>query len=1724
LLHCLPVSCVMISTSMDNLTYTLTLEYGLNTESKLYQVQKGSTIRFVTGSSLFGMDVYFSTTYPESELNINRYEAVWRQLEWNQGSENSADDFGRYIDIKCDIAGPHMFSFCYNPGDVSLHDGIGYFLVLPTLTVGKSKKEIPLHAIQCQTVLAKLLGPFDEWEQRLRVSKESGYNMVHITPIQELGQSNSSYSIADQLTLNPIFKGKGEEYTLLDVKKLVQKMNEDWEMLVISDVVWNHTASNSSWLRTEPDCAYNMKNSPHLRPAWLLDRVLAHFGRLVANGKFEASGLPSKSRWDNEHLENLRHMLLNDILPPARFHEFFQVNIDKEVQQFADEIAELNKPSDVVLKTEQCLRILQDPNYRRLNCTLDSHALALLLFNRAVDGCSDEKERQRICVENFRRAVKDLNDNAARDCWNHLHVAVNALIGHVSYQRVQDHGPKLMDFTEYHSLFPQYFLYPGKWEASWEDEENMMYTQEGTRFMALNGWVMDDIPLTNFAEPPSMVYFRRELVCWGDSVKLRYGMSEADNPYLWRRMSSYTRKTAEIFHGIRIDNCHSTPIHVAEYMLNEARDARPELYVCAELFTSREDVDNLFVNRLGIVSLIREAMSAPTPDELGRLAHRYGGETIGSFMPYPYRPLTSSVAQAFFFDLTHDNCSPIMSKSVYDVLPTAAIVSSTCCAIGSNRGLDELIPYHIHVVNEKRLYCSWATEDESTAEKAVADGTVCMETGILKARLALNKLHLYLSTHGFTQLYVDRKTDEVHVIKRQNPITCESVVIVARNCFNPAGTASRCALLAPCTLIGDLKTILLEANVEIGELPPDCRSHPIGPRSSTESCPPLPDGEQFLTGLKNVHLKMFENLKVFNSSMIERVESISSQNSEVEFAELPAGAVLAMMVTLKPEAREAVHTLRYELALIGFNGYQSIPSEEMNNFQSSVKPLSKILEKLSLVDFSYVLYRCDEEERSEYPDQGTYFVPDYGKLTFCGLQGCISVLKEAKASNNLGHPICKNIRDGDWLADYIVARLKLNPNTVQLSEWFWEIFAIYKKIPFDLKPSYFEAIISGVYSMVCKTIVQKMSLFIGRGSDFLKNLAISSLMFCNHCKDALLPEVSHMVEFTDNCRQYSYPYQKIMPSISAGLPHFSHGLFRNWGRDTFIALPGILLITGRYDEAKYIILAYGSCLRHGLIPNLVGEGNFARYNCRDAVWWWLLAIRCYCELKKDFSILTQPVRRLFPSTDTGFSTVPIEQPLRETMQEALEAHFYGTNFREENAGPQIDEHMRDEGFNVEIGVDKSTGFVYGGNGWNCGTWMDKMGSSDLAINRGVPATPRDGSAVELIGLSYAVISWLSSAHQLKAYPFNGVRKRKSSDEVWTWENWKIMLIENFERHFWIPMQDCPDANLVELDLDLVNVRGIYKDSYKASNRWADYQFRPNFLITMTLAPDLFKVGNALCALKQAEELLLGPLGVKTLTTRDMAYNGDYDNSDSSTDYRRANGFNYHNGPEWVWIFGYFLRAKMTFAYLKNKQTSGVLDEAMSSVKKLLGPHWEHLQKSPWFSLPELTNANGSFCRDSCEAQAWSIGSLLQLHCLTLARMKLFLFLFTVFGILYSSCALLGRMQRVAAKGKLFCGAKPAAGVKVKLIDIDTGFDDVMDEKRTNANGEFYVDGQTSEITDIDPVLKIYHDCHDGKPCQRRWKVEIPKRYIASPNKQPNVFELGTINLEAYWHDEERNCV
>jgi glycogen debranching enzyme len=139
--------------------------------------------------------------------------------------------------------------------------------------------------------------------------------------------------------------------------------------------------------------------------------------------------------------------------------------------------------------------------------------------------------------------------------------------------------------------------------------------------------------------------------------------------------------------------------------------------------------------------------------------------------------------------------------------------------------------------------------------------------------------------------------------------------------------------------------------------------------------------------------------------------------------------------------------------------------------------------------------------------------------------------------------------------------------------------------------------------------------------------------------------------------------------------------------------------------------------------------------------------------------------------------------------------------------------MSNEGFNNKIGVDCKTGFVFGGNRWNCGTWMDKMGSSETAGNKGHPGSPRDGSAVELVGLSRAVINWLIQMIDKGFYPYN---EQKS-----ILENWLKKIDENFEKEFWID-----ETNSSQY----VNRKQIYKDTVNSTLKWTDFQFRPNFLI------------------------------------------------------------------------------------------------------------------------------------------------------------------------------------------------------------------------------------------------------------------------------------------------------
>jgi len=186
-----------------------------------------------------------------------------------------------------------------------------------------------------------------------------------------------------------------------------------------------------------------------------------------------------------------------------------------------------------------------------------------------------------------------------------------------------------------------------------------------------------------------------------------------------------------------------------------------------------------------------------------------------------------------------------------------------------------------------------------------------------------------------------------------------------------------------------------------------------------------------------------------------------------------------------------------------------------------------------------------------------------------------------------------------------------------------------------------------------------------------------------------------------------------------------------------------------------------------------------------------------------------------------------------------------------------------------------------------------------------------------------------------------------------------------------------DDGQYNVDTNIVNRRGIYKDVYGSGpgREWSDYQFRPNFPIAMTVAPELFDDSHALHALQLANQILRGPLGMKTLDPSDMQYRPYYNNSNDSADATVAKGLNYHNGPEWGWPLGYFLRAYLHFDMRAGAGKDDPTQTLHHLHRILLTPR-HHIQNDPWAGIPELTNKDGQYCSDSCNTQAWSASTLL----------------------------------------------------------------------------------------------------------------------------------------------------
>jgi predicted glycogen debranching enzyme len=88
-------------------------------------------------------------------------------------------------------------------------------------------------------------------------------------------------------------------------------------------------------------------------------------------------------------------------------------------------------------------------------------------------------------------------------------------------------------------------------------------------------------------------------------------------------------------------------------------------------------------------------------------------------------------------------------------------------------------------------------------------------------------------------------------------------------------------------------------------------------------------------------------------------------------------------------------------------------------------------------------------------------------------------------------------------------------------------------------------------------------------------------------------------------------------SVIAGYPWFS-----DWGRDTMISLPGLTLVTGRYDDARNILCAFAGSINQGMLPNRFPDsGEAPEYNTVDATLWMFHAIHEFLRYTRDYDFV-----------------------------------------------------------------------------------------------------------------------------------------------------------------------------------------------------------------------------------------------------------------------------------------------------------------------------------------------------------------------------------------------------------------------------------------------------------------------------------------------------------------------
>jgi predicted glycogen debranching enzyme len=105
--------------------------------------------------------------------------------------------------------------------------------------------------------------------------------------------------------------------------------------------------------------------------------------------------------------------------------------------------------------------------------------------------------------------------------------------------------------------------------------------------------------------------------------------------------------------------------------------------------------------------------------------------------------------------------------------------------------------------------------------------------------------------------------------------------------------------------------------------------------------------------------------------------------------------------------------------------------------------------------------------------------------------------------------------------------------------------------------------------------------------------------------------------------------------------------FGDWGRDTMIALPGLLLCTEQPETAKEILLQFKRFIHGGMLPNrFPDQGETPEYNTVDATLWFFEAIWQYLNYRTDPTWREEALQLIETSFYERGSTMPVRRGRR----------------------------------------------------------------------------------------------------------------------------------------------------------------------------------------------------------------------------------------------------------------------------------------------------------------------------------------------------------------------------------------------------------------------------------------------------------------------------------------------